>query len=250
MFNLVVHGLFLDNVSLLLDSMHGCDVHALHSWMLALFVFLGLIFLNTMIGILCAVALRVSSQDKDFAEVLYLHAQLLPILEAYDQCGEQSLSKFEFDLLLADPELHAVLVSVGVDCGSILAITDAFFQDAGSCKTSWGYSGYIGLSNPSRSSPTFQRGREFRISFVQIMQLLQELRGTHMSRIADIVAVREYVRLRMDKLEAAMGRSEKSTPSAAHPVFPSLLTAVAKSSRASRPSSCGEELCRVVASNR
>merc|ERR1719379_1002440 len=77
-----------------------------------IYVFLAMFtILNMLIGILCEVVSAVSEAAKEEAVVDNLRETLLGILEQFDEDGNQSVSKDEFELLIKDPEAVKALES-------------------------------------------------------------------------------------------------------------------------------------------
>merc|ERR1712003_309830 len=102
MWTLLLHGLFLDDISNVMNDIHDAAGDFV-SGVFLLYIFAGTVMmLNMLIGFQCEVASRIHHDDAEKSEIAFLTTNLLPIMEAYDRNGDGHIGKDEFFLLLQD----------------------------------------------------------------------------------------------------------------------------------------------------
>jgi len=109
------------------------------------------------------------------------------------------LTREEFDLLLSDPEFGECLRSFGTDLGTLVALTGVMFQQAAHHRKLQRRSQIDDQECSDSSSDTPPC-----ITFPEIFHAVLQLRGSNQCRVTDLDAVREYVRGRLDKIEARL----------------------------------------------
>merc|ERR1719454_2719619 len=87
-----------------------------------------LMVLNMLIGVLCAVVTAVAAAEKEKVLISFVKSRLIDVLQSLDQDGNGTISKPEFDQLLAIPEAVQALVDLGVDVNNLLSLADHLFD--------------------------------------------------------------------------------------------------------------------------
>merc|ERR1719162_498261 len=83
---------------------------------------------NMLIGILCNVVDRVAETERDEADVRYLKSTLLELLDCFDEDGDRTLTKLEFENLMRNPVTKKVLTRFGVDSDDLLSMKDSLYE--------------------------------------------------------------------------------------------------------------------------
>merc|ERR1719507_326991 len=123
MWMLLIYGTFMDAVGDMLADL--LEVHWAYSAFLLLFIFLSnLTMLNMLIGILCEVVTRVTSEQADNSAREELGAQVLDILECYDIEDDRHLRKPEFNQMMSNPDMQMILRHHGIDMEDIQKLED------------------------------------------------------------------------------------------------------------------------------
>lgn len=176
MWNLLVHGVFLDMVADVLNDVSD-ESYAIALVYVLFIAASSFTVMNLLIGILCDVVHRVTVEEKDQSDVNYLRGSLLDLLELHDKDEDRYVHKEEFDLLMKNPEIHMTLMRFGVDVNDLIALKDVLFEDR-----------------------TLRTSID-RISFGTFTELVLRLRGGNRASVRDIVDLREYIQQRFDNLE-------------------------------------------------
>ena len=113
---MLLHGLFLDNISVLIDVMFQAGVGGFSLLPFFVFVFFGAFtLLNMQIGFQCEITSGVSAQEQESRQIIYLRTHLMHVLQVYYPRDDLTLTKEELDLVMTDPEFHECLLAFGTD---------------------------------------------------------------------------------------------------------------------------------------
>jgi len=204
MWTLLVHGVFLDEVSGVLNEIQEVSVWVTLCFLI--FIFLGTFtVLNMLIGIVCEVVGQISEEEKENAEVEFLRTNLMDILSFYDKDGDELIARDEFELLLQDETLIFALKRFGgSDVNELRSMVLDIYEDrAEKCIRELQKKKQV----DSKIEPFVRQvtdGNEMpRLSFTEIIQVVLRLRGGEVCRVTDVIDLREYLRERFDILENA-----------------------------------------------
>ena len=116
MWILLLHGLFLGNISVFTDVMFQAGVGGFSLLPFFVFVFFGAFtLLNKQIGFQCEITSGVSAQEQESRQIVYLRTHLMHVLKVCYQRDDLTLTKEELDLVMTDPEFHECLLAFGTD---------------------------------------------------------------------------------------------------------------------------------------
>jgi len=127
MWTLLLSGTFLDNITIcanrLLEASPPLTVLFIIFVMLSSFT-----VLNMLVGLLCEVVDAVASAEKEKVMVTYVKSKLMGVLQALDEDGNGTISRPEFNQLLAIPEAVKALTELGVDVQNLVSLSDHLFE--------------------------------------------------------------------------------------------------------------------------
>eukprot|EP00746_Dinoflagellata_sp_MGD_P000551 gnl/MRDRNA2_/MRDRNA2_100992_c0_seq1.p1 gnl/MRDRNA2_/MRDRNA2_100992_c0~~gnl/MRDRNA2_/MRDRNA2_100992_c0_seq1.p1 ORF type:complete len:771 (-),score=141.75 gnl/MRDRNA2_/MRDRNA2_100992_c0_seq1:300-2612(-) len=128
MWQLLLNGAFMDNLGETVDAIYQED--AMLAGLFMLFVFLSnLTVLNMLIGVICEVANNVSVKEKEMLSAKLLKIDLMEFLDCFDMDDDGSISMDEFDLLMKNPDVKAMLTRHDVDWGNVVSLKESLFID-------------------------------------------------------------------------------------------------------------------------
>lgn len=153
------------------------DEHILLAVALLLFILLGsLTVMNMLVGVLVEVVKNVSDIEREQMDVAFLKNHLLKYVTALDTDNDCHISKSEFVGMLENPEPLKALQNIGVDVVGLVDFTDYIFEE-----------------NQT-------------ISLRKFMDMVLQLRGTNTTTVKDIVDLRKYLSLELNKIEQLLMR--------------------------------------------
>lgn len=162
------------------------------------FIFLSaFLVMNMLIGIVCNVVDHVSKSEEELASNGFLRGTLMDLLECYDKDGNRMLTRTEFEFLLKNPEMNLILEKLGVDQSDLLSLKEVMFDDS---DNNW----KLEQDSTSHSWRTESQIREKELPFKQFISIVFRLRGANTVRVGDLVELREFVKLRIDKSKHAV----------------------------------------------
>jgi len=210
MWHLLIDGLFMSGFGTILEDMRTSSVSLAVFLLFFLFVFTGaLVLLNMIIGFQCDIAARVSESNRETNEVFFLVNRLTGILEGYDKQHDKKLSRDDFQVLLSDPELAICLDDFGTDISSLSVLAEQLFSEEQE-RMRISNEAYLTATRPDLSeleeTRTVDSDCDGRLTFVEILQLALQLRGTNGATVTDVTSLREYMRNRMDRLEKVLAK--------------------------------------------
>jgi voltage-gated sodium channel len=176
MFFLLMHGTFLDSV-----GTKGFVINREGNYVL-LFLFLIYIFmtsflmLNMLIGVVCEMVSEVKHGEHEYLAKVTLQSELYDIMDVYDEDGNGTLNKFEFERFIRNVEVMQALHNFNVDIRGLRTLSEMMF---------------------SHVSP----GDDVALGFDEIMSLAVRLKGTSACRVEDIVKLRDFTKHRLQTLE-------------------------------------------------
>mmetsp|Transcript_48400 Transcript_48400/g.144548 ORF Transcript_48400/g.144548 Transcript_48400/m.144548 type:complete len:517 (-) Transcript_48400:267-1817(-) len=154
---------------------------------LIFFVFLVLATLtmvNMLIGILCEVACRVSTREKEIMDIEMVEAKLLKIVtESLDYNQDNRISKSEFLDILKNQNACKALHQVGVEATDLVAHADLIYNDD---------------YEDQDSDGSFE---EKKLNFNEFMQVILKMRGTNAATIKDITNLKKFIKDDISRLE-------------------------------------------------
>merc|ERR1719235_780312 len=120
----------------------GClvdDINAIAEAVMEESVFMGFFFLlfvlvsslmvlNMLVGVLCAVVTAVAAAEKEKVLISFVKTRLIGVLQSLDEDGNGTITKDEFDQLLAIPRAVQALVDLGVDVNNLISLSDHLFD--------------------------------------------------------------------------------------------------------------------------
>eukprot|EP00928_Gymnodinium_smaydae_P037847 TRINITY_DN26221_c0_g1_i1.p1 TRINITY_DN26221_c0_g1~~TRINITY_DN26221_c0_g1_i1.p1 ORF type:complete len:925 (-),score=204.33 TRINITY_DN26221_c0_g1_i1:136-2760(-) len=168
MFNLMVHGTFLDSLSVVLLDL-GKEGAVIVFCFLLYILLAALTVMNMLIGVLCEVVSAVADSEKETMTVSYVKSRLKDVVKEIDQDGNMMLSKEEFVQIMDNPTATITLNEVGVDVVGLVDFADFIFE-----------------------SDENDEGKE--ISFADFMEIVLQLRGSNRATVKDIVDLRKFLR--------------------------------------------------------
>jgi hypothetical protein len=161
MMSLLMDGVLPDQASIVMAC---ADQSFLFGAICLLFILLsGLMVMNMLVGVLCEVVSVVSSVEKETLTVNYVKQRLQQMFGDWDQDGNLTISKGEFERLLVLPDAALIIQEIGVDVIGLVDFADFIFKD----------------------------GSE--LSFADFMELILSFRGSNQSTVKDIVDLRKFV---------------------------------------------------------
>lgn len=171
MYNLLIHGTFLDSLSDVVLSIGAQS--RLVVFVFWVFVLLSaLTVMNMLIGILCEVVSAVSATEKEAILVSFVKEKMQQLFQELDESGDGRISREEFLMILEKREACRLLQDVGVDVIGLVDQVDVIFADdlcvEGEIK------------------------RE--LDFPELMELILSLRGSCSATVKDIIDLRKFVR--------------------------------------------------------
>jgi hypothetical protein len=141
-----------------------------------IFIFLSMFtVLNLLIGVLCEVVAAVSASSKEEILVDNLRETLLGILEQFDEDGNQTVSKDEFELLIKDPEAVKALESVDIDVEQFEKLTGLIFE-------------------------ADEEGNLPELTYKEFMLRCLEMRSTNSARVLDLHEANKSLSLELQEL--------------------------------------------------
>jgi len=187
---LILQGVFMDGPTEVLEKIR------VNSYPLTgvFFVFIALssfTIMNMLIGILCNVIGRVTDSEASDAMEARFRANLLTLLEVYDKEGNQKLHSDEFDLFVRNPEVQTFMKRNDVNANDLLQLKAVLFEPS------------LKADEMSRTSTSMGWKDSDDLTFEGFVSATLRLRGANMATVSDIVNVREYLRIRLDKIQEA-----------------------------------------------
>ncbi|CAK0823733.1 unnamed protein product [Prorocentrum cordatum] len=180
MWTLLVRGVFMDDLSSLLDLLRE-EMPTL-AYMLVLFILLSsFTLLNMLIGIVCDMISEVKRGSLERRERKELKQALGSILECYDRNDTGDISQADFECLLANPEFADIMQRIGTEVDSVRKLTERTFKDDGV------------------------------IRFSEVVDVVFRLRTAVTANIMDIIELREHVRSHVDHVIDALHQKLVST---------------------------------------
>jgi len=177
--SLLLYGVFMDSTGSFVERVWE-ELGQFPGLMLILFVFLSsYTVMNMLIGILCEVVSGVTQEETQKSELLTLRSGLMDILECYDADGDNSIGKEEFQMFMQNPEVREALTKFGTDVQGLVSLSEVIFQEEGT------------------------------LGFEELLNVVMRVRGAHTSRVTDIVELREYLRLKLNRIESKLLHEQK-----------------------------------------
>eukprot|EP00929_Paragymnodinium_shiwhaense_P008158 TRINITY_DN112099_c0_g1_i1.p1 TRINITY_DN112099_c0_g1~~TRINITY_DN112099_c0_g1_i1.p1 ORF type:complete len:716 (+),score=89.37 TRINITY_DN112099_c0_g1_i1:98-2245(+) len=218
MWVLLLQGTLLDDVT---DFVHALRLHsAFLTFLFLVYVFVGCwTILNMLVGIIVEVVGSVSKNEQEEAAVLYLKSTLLEILECHDKDDDRHIHRDEFEMLLNNPDMHAVLTKFNVSVGDLIALKDVLFEQKRTVFEEGSSSSDEEVDNTSPgtkmtktvtgasamgkrvSCATVKPTDVTKVSFSVFIEAVLRLRGQNYATVRDLTDLREYIRHRFDYLE-------------------------------------------------
>jgi hypothetical protein len=214
MWVLLLQGVFVDDITEMMQPWR--EKHQGLAILFIVFVFLSCYtVMNMLIGILCDVVSQTSKKERDSVAVAQLTHCLREILESHDSDNDGHIQRDEFELLMKNPEMRAILRDVGVDFGNLQSLKHVLFAESevkllgGDASRPVGHVGSnksmltaAGDFTPERMTSRKEEERD--VSFDEFIDVILRLRGGNTSTVADMVYLREFIRTRLDILEEEM----------------------------------------------
>eukprot|EP00929_Paragymnodinium_shiwhaense_P073093 TRINITY_DN37152_c1_g1_i1.p1 TRINITY_DN37152_c1_g1~~TRINITY_DN37152_c1_g1_i1.p1 ORF type:complete len:819 (+),score=218.32 TRINITY_DN37152_c1_g1_i1:111-2567(+) len=127
--------------------------------------------MNMLVGVLVEVVGAVSSVEKETAIVCQVRSQLTEMLTTskLDADNDGMLSRSEFENLLLEPQAAKMIQEVGVDVVGLVDLSDFIFKE------------------------------KDEISYGDFMELVMQLRGNNAATMKDIVDMKKFVKLELEK---------------------------------------------------
>lgn len=127
MWTLLMSGAFMDSITVCANTL--LEESPLLTIVFIMFIFLAsFTVLNMLIGLLCEVVTAVAAAEKEKAIVVYVKSRLFDVLESLDADKSGTISKDEFDALLAIPEAVQALDELGVDVPNLVSLSKHLFE--------------------------------------------------------------------------------------------------------------------------
>lgn len=173
--SLLLYGTLLEDTP---DVVNACgDEHfGLRALFLLFILLASLTVMNMLVGVLVEVVSVVSSVEKEQLQVNFVKTRLFQMTEQMDANRDGLISKYEFEMLLQNPEAARALRDVGVDVVGLVDFHDFLFQDA-----------------PD-------------LTFANFMEVVLSLRGTNRATVKDIVDLRKFLSMELGRLSMAVNR--------------------------------------------
>jgi len=183
---LLLHGVFMDSTGYFVEKVWE-EFGVFPAIMLMLFVFLSsYTVMNMLIGILCTVVSSVSQEEAMKADMASLRSVFMDILECYDKDGDGRFGRQEFHLFMENPEVREVLRKFGTDVAGLVSLSEVIFEEDTDVSSKGGT-----------------------LDFEELLNVVRRVKGDHSSRVTDIVQLREYLRLKLDRVESRLQRELK-----------------------------------------
>lgn len=217
MWDLLLHGTFMDDVALFLNSLSE-DSYLLAALFMVFILLSNYTIMNMVIGIICEVVAQVSRVEKEESAVAYLKHTLLDILECHDKDDDRHIHEDEFELLMRNPEIHFILTKFGVDVNDMVSLKEVLFDKGrppaedtgGSTLGSRSRSSVDSVGTlPSTISTTSCAVK--RLSFGTFLELVLRLRGGNDAKVTDVVELRDFFRQRLRRIEAELPEDFRDT---------------------------------------
>jgi hypothetical protein len=183
MWVLLVRGTFLDSPALTFFPILEASPTLASAFLIFIFMSCYTV-MNMLIGILCDVVRKVAEDEKEQAAISALQDELMDLLECFDRDEDQHIQRAEFELLMRNPDLNMILKRFGVDAIDLIALQDLFFED-----------------RRESAEEVLGRGKQ-KLSFADFVEICVRLRGGNTASVTDIVDLREYMHLRLDRLDS------------------------------------------------
>jgi len=196
MWLLMLEGILMDGPKDTLNEMTDESVTLTTTFLVFIFLSAFLV-MNMLIGIVCNVVDHVSKSEEELASNGFLRGTLMDLLECYDKDGNRMLTRTEFEFLLKNPEMNLILEKLGVDQSDLLSLKEVMFDDS---DNNW----KLEQDSTSHSWRTESQIREKELPFKQFISIVFRLRGANTVRVGDLVELREFVKLRIDKSKHAV----------------------------------------------
>merc|ERR1740121_3504268 len=114
----------------------------------------------------------------------------MDILECYDKDGDGSIGRMEFHLFMENPEVREALRKFGTDVQGLLSLSEVIFDDE-----DLDTSGFASKGGA--------------LDFEELLEGVMRVKGDHSSSVTDIVQLREYMRLKLDRVESRLQREQE-----------------------------------------
>jgi len=169
MFTLLFAGAFLDNVTLVMNSVRAeSETSAI---VFAIFILMAaLTMMNLLVGVLCEVMSTVAEVEKEEVMTDFLTTNIRTVLEKIDTNDDLIISRDEFKRVVTHPDAVKKLEEIGVDPLYLVDYASTIFQSD-------------------------EYGQEFdkTLEFGEFMDILLQLRGGNQVTMKDIVELRRFI---------------------------------------------------------
>lgn len=202
MWTLLFAGCLVDDINSIAEAVLA------ENWMMGMFFLLfvliaSLMVLNMLVGVLCAVVTAVAAAEKEKVLISFVKTRLIGVLQTLDEDGNGTISKTEFDQLLAIPEAVQALIDLGVDVNNLLSLADHLFDpDEGDEDKKDGKANPPADIDPellalAQLSPEEQKkldAEEQRsMTFADFLEMVIRLRSDNQPSVADVVDIRKLI---------------------------------------------------------
>jgi len=178
MWSLLMFATFLDGPAAVYTAIQtGLGRHMALLFLVVIFIS-AFTVLNMLIGILCEVVTEVSASEKEEAQIAYLKANILDILECYDIHEDGTIRRNEFRLLMENLEFREAIHKFGADAQDLQTLAEVHF-----------------VKNHTDT-----------LSFQDLLGVVLRLKGGNSAQVMDVVDLREYVKQRSDNIEASIAK--------------------------------------------
>jgi len=164
MITLLLQGVLPDQNALVTEL---GDVNYAYGAVVLLFILLSsLTIMNMLVGVLCEVVAVVSTVEKEQMQLNFVKSKLMSLIQESGITEDDNLSigREAFEALLLMPEGARVIQEVGVDVVVLVDLMDQIFSD----------------EKPE-------------LSFVDLMELVLQLRGSNTATVRDVVDLRKFL---------------------------------------------------------
>lgn len=173
-------------------------------WCFLLYVLLSsLMVLNMLVGVLCAVVTAVAAAEKEKILISFVKTRLVSVLQTLDQDGNGTISKKEFEELLAIPDAVQALVDLGVDVKNLVSLEDHLFdpEEEDEDEKKPGNAPHHDMDpellalaqlSPEDMEKMKEQGQRS-MTFAEFLEMVIRLRSDNMPSVADIVDIRKLI---------------------------------------------------------
>merc|ERR1719410_2975872 len=141
--------------------------------------------MNMLIGVICEVVSAVAACEKDSISFSYVAEKIRELLQdGADIDDDEQISREELMKMLDNKKALSILNDVGVDPADLVDLKDQIFEDV--------------------------NGEEKQLKYDEFMDLVLSLRGSNNATVKDMMTLRKYMKLLLQKIEETFDKPSKS----------------------------------------